>query len=159
MTYSDIYASPVGPLYLTSDGESLTGLWMRQPTGDQAPDPALLIFRTAHSWLDAYFRGTPLPMDALPLSPSGTPFQLLIWELLLTIPYGQTRTYGELAKEAAARLGKKKMSAQAVGGAVGANPISIIIPCHRCIGAGGKLTGYAGGLNKKEWLLHHEEAI
>lgn len=156
MVYSTIYHSPIGPLWLTSDGQSLIGLWMH-PVENTAPshtDPVLL--DTAH-WLDRYFRGERPPMDALHLSPAGTAFQKLIWEILLAIPFGATRTYGEIAKDAALRMGKEKMSAQAVGGAVGRNPISIIIPCHRVVGTGGKLTGYAGGVEKKEWLLRHEE--
>lgn len=155
MTYSDIFDSPVGPLYLTSDGEKLTGLWMRKPEGE-AVRADLPVFREARKWLDAYFRGEDPAVEALPLAPAGTPFQKMVWELLLDIPFGQTRTYGDLAKEAAARLGKDRMSAQAIGGAVGRNPISIIIPCHRVVGAGHALTGYAGGLEKKLWLLRHE---
>lgn len=158
MTYRAVYQSPLGPLWLTSDGENLTGLWMREVPGENSRAD-LPIFTDTFRWLDAYFRGERPPMGTLPLSPAGTAFQRLIRELLLTIPYGETRTYGQLAKEAARRLGKNKMSPQAVGGAVGRNPISIIIPCHRVIGAGGQLTGYAGGLDKKTWLLRHEEVI
>ena len=91
-----------------------------------------------------------------PLNPHGTAFQKQVWDMLLTIPYGQVRTYGDIAREMAVRTGKQKMSAQAVGQAAGANPISILIPCHRVVGTNGKLTGYAGGLDKKEWLLCHE---
>lgn len=157
MEYITTYASPMGTLWLTSDGEALTGLWIDMPTGNGAANENRPIFEAAFRWLDAYFRGENPPMDALPLSPSGTEFQKLIWEILLTIPFGCTRSYGDIAKEAAARMGRNKMSAQAVGGAVGRNPISIIIPCHRVIGANGQLTGYAGGLSKKAWLLRHEE--
>ena len=154
MYYTE-YESPIGTLLLTSDGTSLTGLWMgKVPSGAAAPQ--LAVFREAAQWLDAYFAGEPGTVN-FPLSPSGTAFQQLIWKLLSTIPFGQTRSYGELAKEAAAIMGKKFMSSQAVGGAVGRNPISIIIPCHRVIGANGALTGYAGGLSRKEWLLRHEE--
>lgn len=156
MEYSVVYDSPIGPLWLTSDGEKLTGLWMREINGTVA-DGARPVFRDACRWLDRYFRGENPPVDDLPLSPAGTDFQRLIREILLTIPFGATRTYGDIANEAAARLGKEKMSAQAVGGAVGRNPISIIIPCHRVIGANGALTGYACGIDKKEWLLRHEE--
>lgn len=151
-----VYHSPVGPLWLTSDGNSLTGLWMREITGTR-PDEALPVFQAARRWLDCYFRGEQLPTGTLPLSPAGTAFQRLVWDILLTIPYGETRTYGDIANEAAIRLGKGRMSPQAAGGAVGRNPISIIIPCHRVIGADGSLTGYAGGIEKKEWLLRHEE--
>ena len=156
MDRSTIYYSPIGPLWLTSDGEALTGLWM-QPAETTVPDGADPILQKAVNWLDSYFRGKQPSPDALPLSPAGTDFQHLVWEILLTIPYGATRTYGDIAREAANRMGKAKMSAQAVGGAVGRNPISIIIPCHRVIGAKGALTGYAGGLAKKEWLLRHEQ--
>ena len=93
-----------------------------------------------------------------PLAPAGTPFQQLVWRLLLDIPYGETRTYGELSHQAAQLLGKQRMSAQAIGGAVGRNPISILIPCHRCVGANGKLVGYAAGLERKAWLLAHESS-
>ena len=92
------------------------------------------------------------------VTPEGTEFQKVIWALLLQIPYGKTRSYGELARQAAEIMGKEKMSAQAVGGAVGRNPISILIPCHRVIGTSGALTGYAGGLEKKKWLLDHESS-
>ena len=156
MVYSTIYESPIGPLWLTSDGEALTGLWMREIPDTQISD-TLPVFRHIRGWLDRYFRGEAPPVNTLPLSPAGTEFQRLVWEILLTIPYGTTRTYGDIAKEAALRIGKERMSAQAVGGAVGRNPISIIIPCHRVIGAKGALTGYAGGLAKKEWLLRHEQ--
>ena len=151
-----IYHSPIGPLWLTTSGEALTGLWMH-PAEGTAPDGADPVLQKTKRWLDCYFLGKHPSLDQLPLSPAGTDFQRLVWEILLTIPYGATRTYGDIAREAAARLGKEKMSAQAVGGAVGHNPISIIIPCHRVIGAKGALTGYAGGLEKKEWLLRHEE--
>ena len=92
----------------------------------------------------------------MPLKLTGTPFQKGVWAYLLTIPYGQTCTYGDIAREMATLTGKKTMSAQAVGQAVGRNPISIIVPCHRVVGAGGKMTGYAWGIEKKEWLLAHE---
>ena len=107
-------------------------------------------------WLDAYFSGKAPPVSDLPLRPEGTAFRRLIWDLLLRIPYGKTVSYGELAKEAAHALGKPRMSAQAVGQAVGANPIAIIIPCHRCVGADGSLTGYAGGVHYKQALLQLE---
>ena len=158
MGYSAVYHSPIGPLLLTSDKEYLTGLQFCS-LNPPAKTEKLPIFTVTMRWLDAYFAGTPLPAAALPLSPVGTEFQRLVWEILLAIPFGQTRTYGEIAKEVACRMNKDKMSAQAVGGAVGRNPISIIIPCHRVIGANGTLTGYAGGLDKKEWLLRHEEVI
>ena len=150
------YHAPIGPLLLTSDGEALTGLWMDRMTPEHAVSlEALPVFQKAGKWLDAYFRGEDKRID-FPLAPEGTFFQQQVWELLLQIPYGETSTYGTLAREVAKRTGKGKMSAQAVGGAVGRNSISIIIPCHRVIGAQGQLTGYAGGINKKVWLLRHE---
>lgn len=147
-------SSPLGELCLTSDGVALTGLWL--PT--ENPDisnrnhaPELPIFEKTAAWLRSYFAGHPGEID-FPLSPAGTAFQSRVWEILLTIPYGQTTSYGHIAKQ----LGQR-MSAQAVGQAVGRNPVSIIIPCHRVVGAKGQLTGYAGGLEYKQWLLNHEE--
>lgn len=156
MDYMTTYDSPIGTLWLTSNGEALTGLWMHSVPG-AVGDGEFPIFRDTARWLDSYFRGENPPMDALRLSPAGTAFQKLVWDILLAIPFGSTCSYGDLAKEAAARMNRNRMSAQAVGGAVGRNPISIIIPCHRVIGANGQLTGYAGGLDKKQWLLNHEE--
>ena len=156
MDYIITCDSPVGKLWLTSDGEALTGLWMHAVPGVTGCGD-LPVFRDTLLWLDAYFRGEQPLTDTLHLSPAGTDFQKQIWEILLTIPFGTTRSYGDIAKEAALRMGRERMSPQAVGGALGRNPISIIIPCHRCIGAGGGLTGYAGGLDKKQWLLSHEE--
>ena len=147
------YPSPVGILTLISNGTALTGLRMEQhvnhtslPRQDELP-----VFTAARKWLDDYFFGNPVPVD-FPLSPSGTAFQCRVWEILLTIPFGQTITYGEIAGQLS-----PKMAAQAVGQAVGKNPISIIIPCHRVVGAKGQLTGYAGGIQNKQWLLRHEE--
>jgi len=147
------YDSPVGRLLLRSDGQALTGLWIGREAPEEPAEDAVLW--KAKWWLDAYFRGE-APAVAFPIVPEGTAFQTLVWELLCTIPYGKTRTYGELAREAAARLGKERMSAQAVGQAVGTNPISILIPCHRVVGVRGQLTGYAWGIEKKQWLLAHE---
>ena len=144
------YPSPVGTLYLTADEGGLTGIWMHPGKTEDFP-----VLEQARHWLDAYFSGNPTEVD-FPLNPHGTAFQKQVWDMLLTIPYGQVRTYGDIAREMAVRTGKQKMSAQAVGQAVGANPISILIPCHRVVGTNGKLTGYAGGLDKKEWLLRHE---
>ncbi len=148
------YLSPIGPLTLVSDGCALTVLWMDTQNFDLSgltPRDDLPLFAEVRDWLDGYFAGPPRAMD-FPLSPAGTQFQKQVWEILLTIPYGETCTYGSIAKQ----LGKN-MSAQAVGQAVGKNPISIIIPCHRVVGAKGQLTGYAGGLENKKWLLRHEE--
>ena len=156
MTCFTLYHSPIGPLCLTSEGTALTGLWInRKQTDlhDAQRREDLAIFNSAKHWLDDYFAGNPREID-FPLAPSGTPFQRRVWELLLTIPYGETTTYGALARQ----LGPK-MSAQAVGQAVGRNPVSILIPCHRVIGADGALTGYAAGLEIKTWLLHHEGSL
>ena len=148
MEYFTRYDSPMGPLFLRSDGTSLTGLFPAL-TGTVRDD--LPIFREVRDWLDAYFRGEqPDPRD-LPLAPPGTNFQKDVWAELLDIPYGESRTYGDIAKA----LGKPR-GAQAVGQAVGRNPIGIIIPCHRILGAGKKLTGFAWGSEKKKWLLRHE---
>lgn len=151
--FTTIY-SPIGVLRLTSDGTALTGLYTQTHAPDdtqweQADD--LAIFDCARCWLDAYFTGKSKAVD-FPLSPAGTVFQRQVWEILLTIPYGETRSYGTIAKSFG-----HNMSAQAVGQAVGKNPISILIPCHRVVGAKGQLTGYAGGLETKKWLLRHEE--
>lgn len=159
MVYYTEYPSPLGSLLLTAQDDALTGLWVdRRPQEDWIKMENHPILQLAGVWLDSYFRGD-APQTLVPLHPEGTAFQKVIWEILLTIPYGQTRTYGSIAKEAAQKLGKEEMSAQAVGGAVGKNPISILIPCHRVVGSHGKLTGYAGGLPRKEWLLKHEKAI
>ena len=163
MQYTTHYDSPVGGLTLSSDGTHLTGLWMDGQkyfgsTLDQETQPmdAIPLFDTVRTWLDRYFAGKrPTPQE-LPLAPKGSPFRQQVWELLCAIPYGETTTYGALSKALSARLGRESMSAQAVGGAVGHNPIAIIIPCHRVVGATGSLTGYAGGLEKKVALLRHE---
>ena len=164
MIYTSIYESPLGPLLLASEGESLTGLWLPGQKYYAAglpenvvEDPSLPALRAAAEWLDAYFAGDKPGISALPLAPGGSGFQKLIWGLLREIPYGETTTYGALAAKAETRLGRKT-AARAVGAAVGRNPISIIIPCHRVLGADRSLTGYAGGLDKKEWLLRHEGA-
>ena len=153
MEYFARYSSPIGNLLLLSDGRALTGVQM--DTGDARPGDADMVLPKAIAWLDAYFRGEDPEID-FPLSPKGTAFQRQVWDILLAIPKGQTRTYGDIAREMAAKLGREKMSAQAVGGAVGRNPIGIVIPCHRVVGAGNALTGYAWGLDRKLWLLRHE---
>lgn len=147
------YRSPVGTLTLVGEGDLLTGLWMEEnlPTG-LPPEGHAPVFARVKRWLDGYFLGQPPEID-FDLCPAGTAFQKKVWGILLTVPYGQTRTYGSVAGQIG---GGKPMSSRAVGGAVGRNPISIIIPCHRIVGAGGKLTGYAGGLETKAWLLRHE---
>ena len=153
------YASPVGKLTLVSDGEAIIGLWIEGQKYFAAGIPTNLpvrddlpVFMQARDWLDRYFAGERPAASELPLAPQGSAFRQSVWRILCEIPYGQTVTYGEIAK----RLPCK--SAQAVGGAVGHNPISIIIPCHRVLGSDGSLTGYAGGAQKKIWLLAHEGA-
>lgn len=143
-----MYHSPLGNIVLTSDGSALTGLRFAEATnGEQAQGIPPLA--DACRWLDLYFSGA--KPDFTPrLAPRGTPFQQSVWRELLTIPYGQTVSYGHIANRLRCR------SAQAVGGAVGRNPIALIIPCHRVIGSDGHLTGYAYGLDRKQWLLSHE---
>lgn len=145
--------SPLGPLTLCSeDGIHLTALLFHQHNTTPAPQYLPPVFQETVRWLETYFSGQrpgPLP----PLSPVGTPFQQLVWRFLLEIPYGQVVSYGAIAQKAAAALGKPRMSAQAVGGAVGHNHIPILIPCHRVVGTNGSLTGYSGGLSIKKALL------
>ena len=156
MVYFAEMPSPVGTLLLLADEENLTGIWMdRKPPVEALEQPDQPVLRSTAQWLEDYFHGKPAEVG-FPLNPSGTSFQQQVWKILLTIPFGETRTYGDIAREMACLMGKEKMSAQAVGQAVGRNPISILIPCHRVVGAGGKLTGYASGLEKKQWLLRHE---
>lgn len=161
MIYTKTVPSPLGELLLAGEGESLLGLWMEGQKyyggkyHDMKPGE-LPVLEKASRWLERYFAGGRPDPGELEIKPGGTEFQRLIWGLLLEIPYGQTVTYGYLAKEAAKRLGLASMSAQAVGSAVGRNPISVVIPCHRVLGAGGSLTGYAGGLERKQWLLNFE---
>ena len=157
MEYSFVYPSPLGPLTVTGRDGDITGVYLRTPTEAEAALPGEgPAQEPAKDWLDRYFSGgKPDPME-LSLLPEGSPFRQVIWSLLLAIPLGEVRTYGDLARDAARILGKEKMSAQAVGGAVGSNPISIIIPCHRCVAAGGKLGGFGWGEEAKRWLLRHE---
>ncbi len=158
-------ASPVGDLLLAAEDGALCGLWLRDQKyfgSTLAPRPVQNpfnpVFLSAENWLDRYFDGEKPEIGELPLAPKGSAFRQQVWQLLCEIPYGETVTYGALASELASRLGRETMSAQAVGGAVGHNPISIIIPCHRVVGADGSLTGYAGGIQKKLFLLRHEGA-
>lgn len=161
MTDLTQYASPVGMIYLAAEGGALTGLWIegqkyfaatldQKQTRQQESAPLL----AAKRWLDAYFQKAPLPPPP-PLAPKGSVFRQEVWKLLLEIPYGKTTTYGALAQTLRSR--GICAAAQAVGGAVGHNPISLIIPCHRVVGADGSLTGYAGGVQIKRRLLELEE--
>ena len=158
------YASPIGRMTLAASPDGLVGAWFvgqkYEPSFlPQLPEDeeATHCLALATSWLDCYFgKAEPDQFPALPLAPSGSPFRQTIWRLLKSIPYGTTTTYGALAARAAEQLGKSHLSAQAVGGAVGHNPLSIFLPCHRVVAADGRLTGYAGGLDRKVWLLRHE---
>ena len=153
--------SPLGEVRLRSDGEALIGLWFVGQVND-AKDISdleikndLPIFGQVESWLESYFSGEEIPIT-IPLQPKGTIFQERVWKILQEIPYGETMTYGEIAQKIAKEKGVATYSAQAVGQAVGKNPISILIPCHRVLGENGALTGYAGGVHRKEQLLHLE---
>jgi len=163
MQYTTHYDSPLGGILLAADHEGLTGLWFdgeKYYAGHLDPEHKegnLPVLDDARRWLDIYFTGRE-PDFMPPVHMMGSAFQMEIWKILQQIPYGQTTTYGLIAKQMAARRGKARMSAQAVGGAVGRNEISIIIPCHRVVGSGGSLTGYAGGVDKKNALLLLEGA-
>ena len=162
MTYIDRYHSPLGDITLASNGEALTGLWFegQKYFGDtlssQQEEKELPVFEETKRWLDIYFQRK-TPDFTPPLLLETTPFRRAVGEIMLSIPYGQTMTYGEIAERIATQRGIPKMSAQAVGGAVGHNSISIIIPCHRVVGTNGSLTGYAGGIDKKIKLLRLEK--
>ena len=155
-----VFPSPLGELTLAAEDGALTGLWLPaqqgQPQGLTPGDAPVL--DAAKDWLWRYFAGEAPDPRALPLAPRGSAFAQDIWRMLLEIPYGRTTTYGALAARVSAKRGLAHMSAQAVGGAVGRNPIAILIPCHRVLGAQGQLTGYAGGLDAKRFLLAHEGA-
>ena len=161
MEYTNEYISPLGKILLASDGHALTGLWFEGQKYFAAKlerdheEKDLPVFAQVAEWLALYFDGEK-PAFIPPLTLKGTPFQKEVWEILLEIPFGQTTTYAEIAAEIARRRGLASMSAQAVGSAVAHNPISLIIPCHRVVGSDGSLTGYAGGIEKKEWLLAME---
>lgn len=165
MYYAASYTSPLGLITLAGNDDKLVGLWLKGQkyfggtvTEELTERDDLPVFASAKEWLDAYFAGRKPAIGDLPLAPNGSEFRQAVWAILCEIPYGAVTTYGEIAKEMAARMGQVSMSSQAVGGAVGHNPISIIIPCHRVVGANGSLTGYAGGIDKKIRLLEHEGA-
>ena len=158
MQYIHYYESPIGQILLTADEQGLTDLMLQGEPWTLAADhsekatPAII---ESVQWLDIYFSGN-IPDFIPPLHLTGSPFQMEVWKLLLEIPYGKITTYGNLAKQIAQQRGISRMSAQAVGGAVGSNPVSIIVPCHRVIGANGNLTGFASGLDNKIALLKQE---
>ena len=151
MQYISHYRSPLGDILLAADQNCLTGLWF------EGQKYFALHLEKTKEWLDIYFSGKE-PDFTVPLRFIGTDFQKEVWKILCSIPYGQTMTYGEIAGKLAEKRGKKSMSAQAVGGAVGHNRISILVPCHRVVGSDGSLTGYAGGIEKKVKLLTLEKA-
>lgn len=156
MTYYSHMDTPVGKVYIVCDDAAVSSVFIEDqqhtlPKNALPGDSHPMVLRVKN-WLNDYFAGnTPTP-DMLPLAPAGTAFQTQVWNMLLSIPYGKTVTYGDLAR----KFTDRKMSAQAIGQAVGKNPISIIIPCHRVIGSGNRLTGYDGGIHKKVHLLQHE---
>ena len=158
MQYTSHYQSPIGSILLAADDIGLTGLWFEGQKyfalylDKEHEEKEVPPFEIAKRWLDIYFSGK-APDFTVPLHFTGTDFQNEVWEILYAIPYGQLTTYGEIARQIAAKRGLEHMSAQAVGGAVGHNEISIIVPCHRVVGSNGSLTGYAGGVDKKQALL------
>lgn len=161
MQYTGNYDSPLGKVLLAADEKGLTGLWFEGqkyygfPAGTEYEEKELPIFEETAKWLDVYFSGKD-PGFELPIHFIGSEFQKQVWEILYSIPYGKITTYGEIAKMIAKKRGVPSMSAQAVGGAVGHNKISVIVPCHRVVGSDGSLTGYAGGIDKKAELLRLE---
>ncbi len=162
MQYISTYNSPLGPILIATDKGGLTGLWFRNQKyfalslDESAIEKETEFSKLAKEWLDLYFQGI-IPNIKIPLHFNGSSFQKEVWHILLTIPYGSLTTYGDIAKSLAKSKGIKRMSAQAVGAAIAKNPISIIVPCHRVVGSNGKLTGYAGGLDKKIELLKIEK--
>ena len=163
MIYTSEYTSPLGGILLAADEVGLRGLWFdgqkyfARDLPDERTERETPVLSEAKCWLDLYFGGQE-PDFLPPLHPVGSPFRQAVWEILLRIPYGKTVTYGEISKQLAEKMGLERMSAQAVGGAVGHNKISIIIPCHRVVGSNGSLTGYAGGIDRKIKLLELEHA-
>lgn len=163
MEYTQHYNSPLGGITLASDGTSLIGLWFdgqeyfADALEKEHEEKDLPVFVETRRWLDIYFSGRQ-PDFTPPLRMKTTPFRKMVWEIMLTIPFGETMTYGAIAVRIAKQKGLRQMSARAVGSAVGHNSISLIIPCHRVVGSEGKLTGYAGGLDKKVKLLELEKA-
>ena len=162
MYYTSIYESLIGKLKLITDNDFLVGIYFENdnhPINDfeislSNEHPIILLTK---KWLDDYFKGLKPNLDIIPLKLEGTPFQKLVWDILLQIPYGEVMTYKNIAELITKKLNLKQMSAQAVGGAVGRNPIAIIVPCHRVVGANYNLTGFSGGIEKKIYLLAHEK--
>jgi methylated-DNA-[protein]-cysteine S-methyltransferase len=167
MDYIAHYNSPLGNITMASEGTALVGLWFEGqkyfadtllcPENEERPE--LPIFEQTRRWLDCYFAGKDPGFTPPIVMRTNSSFRRQVWEQLLTIPYGHTLTYGDIARRIAAERGLPSMSAQAVGGAVGHNPISIIVPCHRVVGTNGSLTGYAGGVERKALLLQIEGII
>lgn len=163
MQYMCHYMSPLGPLTLVSDGEALTGVWFdgqkyfASTMNEPVEEAELPVFIQSREWLDIYFQGKD-PGKVPLVRMTGSAFRLAVWAELCRIPYGQVVTYAGIARRILCRFGVSRMSAQAVGGAVGHNPVSIFVPCHRVVGSNGSLTGYAGGLDVKEKLLILEKA-
>lgn len=163
MHYTTFYKSPIGRMLLAADDAGLTGLWFEgqkyfaRCLCRETEEKELPVFAEAKRWLDIYFSGKE-PDFTPPLHFIGTDFQKDVWDILCAIPYGQTMTYGAIADQLAKKRGLSRMSAQAVGGAVGHNNLSIIVPCHRVVGSDGSLTGYAGGIERKTFLLNLENA-
>lgn len=163
MYYYYIYNSPVGKLTIASDEKSIVGLWLEKQkyymdvlANKEYQEKETEVIKLAKKWLDKYFNNEKPEIDELPIEFIGSDFRKQVWKILAEIPYGKVVTYGDIAKQIARQKGMKTMSAQAVGGAVGHNPISIIIPCHRVVGTNGSLTGYAGGIATKIKLLELE---
>ena len=165
MIYISHYLSPLGDILLASKNNELIGLWFKDQKyylesikEEIVENNNEEIFLKTKDWLDRYFKGEQPNIKELSLNPIGSTFRKKVWKILCNIPYGKTMTYKEIADKISKEKGLKSMSAQAVGEAVGHNPISIIIPCHRVVGSNGNLTGYAGGLDKKEYLLKLEQS-
>jgi methylated-DNA-[protein]-cysteine S-methyltransferase len=162
MTYTCTVETPLGMMRAAAEGDFLTGLWFEgqkyypETAGLWQPNPEYPVFEKLRRWLDEYFAGK-RPAPAVPLAPQGTGFRQAVWNRIRKIPYGQTSSYGEIARNIAAEKSLAAMSCQAVGGAVGHNPVSLLIPCHRVVGSDGQLTGYAGGMEKKKFLLELEQ--
>lgn len=164
MNYTHHYTSPLGGITLASNGKALTGLWFDgqkyfgASLSKEYEERELPVFEQTDRWLDIYFSGKE-PDFTPPIEMETTPFRKAVWRIMLEIPFGRTMTYGEIADKIARQKGLPSMSAQAVGGAVAHNAISLIIPCHRVVGTDGSLTGYAGGVQKKKWLLEMEKGL